>query len=54
MGKKLTKPQEKRLVKEIHSKTKKLFIVSGITSIVSVADMAAIDKLCAKWMKRIG
>ena len=50
---KLTKAQEKRLVRAINSKTKKLFTDTRI-HLVSVADMSAIEKLTAKWLKRIG
>lgn len=55
---KLTKAQQKRLVKEILSKSKKLYTVDiyspGPITPVNTQDMAAIEKLCAKWMKRIG
>jgi len=56
---KLTKTQQKRLVKEILSKSKKLFVHErsfGGTSagVVSVKDLEAIEKLTSKWMKRIG
>lgn len=54
----LTKTQKKRMVKEIESKTKKLFMFGfyGVRneSIVDVKDMAAIEKLCKKFMNRIG
>ena len=55
---KMTKAQEKRLVRDIKSKTKKLYLAQSAgrawgSSTVSTADMAAIEKLCAKWMKRI-
>jgi len=52
---KITKAQAKRLVRDIEAKTKKLFVNEGtVYHTVSVHDMAAIEKLCAKWMKRIG
>ena len=58
---KMTKTQAKRLVKDIEAKTKKLFvnerstgIAGNVAGIVSVQDMAAIEKLCSKWLKRIG
>ena len=56
---KLTKTQKKRLVQEIRSKTQKLYTQSwlpGVTTgaVVSTKDMEAIERLCAKFMKRIG
>jgi len=55
---KMTKTQKKRLISEIEKKSKKLYMGDGITFsqgyIVSTRDMEAIEKLCAKWMKRIG
>tara|TARA_Y100001973_G_C5201792_1_gene338376 strand:- start:3660 stop:3842 length:183 start_codon:yes stop_codon:yes gene_type:complete len=58
---KMTKAQAKRMVRDIESKAKKLFVnertkgMSGnMAGVVSVQDMAAIEKLCSKWMKRIG
>jgi hypothetical protein len=58
---KLTKAQKKRLVSDIHSKVKKLYIDTGShydvranSNVISAADMTAIEKLCTKWMKRIG
>jgi len=57
---KLTKAQKKRMVSEIHKKSQKLFTTyywpnaDGHRGIISTKDMEAIDKLCAKWMKRIG
>jgi len=52
----MTKAQAKRMVKDIESKTKKLFVnkISLTVGVVSTQDMTAIEKLCAKWMKRIG
>lgn len=52
----LTKTQKKRLVKEIESKAKKLYMVPtlDIVKVVNTKDMEAIEKLCAKFMKRIG
>lgn len=57
---KMTKAQAKRMVRDIEAKTKKLYTMNwgskNVTSnvIVSTPDMAAIEKLTAKWMKRIG
>jgi hypothetical protein len=53
---KLTKTQRKRLVSEIQKKTKKLYMSPDFAHqvIVSTKDMEAIDRLCAKWMKRLG
>ena len=50
---KITKAQQKRLVRDIRSKAQRLFIHPHDLT-VSVADMAAIEKLTAKWLKRIG
>ena len=52
----LTKTQKKRLVREIQSKAKKLYMVryDAFVDIVNTKDMEAIEKLCNKWMKRIG
>ena len=49
---KMTKAQEKRMVKAILQKTKKLF--NQYDSILTTQDMAAMEKLCKKWLKRIG
>lgn len=55
---KMTKAQKKRMVKDIMKKTQKLYMSddnSAYTAwVVSIADMSAIEKLCNKWMKRIG
>lgn len=55
---KMTKAQKKRMVKDIQSKTSKLFVqplsLTGQSAVVTTNDMAAIEKMCAKWMKRIG
>ena len=52
---KLTKTQKKRLVKDIMAKTQKLFQRTDMNlGIVSAQDMIAIEKMCAKWIKRIG
>ena len=59
----LTKPQQKRLVKEILSKTQKLYLYSinvgyketvRQTLLVTTKDMEAIERLTQKWLKRIG
>jgi hypothetical protein len=59
MGRKLTKTQKKRLVQDILSKSMKLYTQpvryqDGSSGVMSVKDMEAIERLCAKWMKRIG
>jgi hypothetical protein len=52
---KMTKAQQKRMVRDIISKTKKLYLAMGRDSYsVSTADMAAVEKLTSKWLKRIG
>jgi len=53
---KMTKTQEKRAVKSVLQKTKRLYMQDKFvgSSIISTQDMAAIEKLCSKWMKRIG
>jgi hypothetical protein len=51
---KLTKTQKKKLVTDILNKTKKLFMQPSGWWIVSTKDMDTIEKLCAKFMKRIG
>lgn len=57
---KMTKAQQKRMVRDIMAKTQKLFM-SGAgrsdvlkSAVVNGADMIAIEKMCSKWMKRIG
>ena len=50
---KMTKAQAKRLVISIESKTQKLFLLKG-GNMVDAKDMIAIEKLCSKWLKRIG
>jgi hypothetical protein len=59
---KMTKAQQKRMVRDINSKVKKLYLakpsigmyVGSSGAIVSTQDMAAIEKLTSKWLKRIG
>jgi tRNA(Arg) A34 adenosine deaminase TadA len=55
---KMTKTQKKRMISEIQKKSKKLYMDAAEypfnAVIVSTKDMEAIEKLCAKWMKRIG
>tara|TARA_Y100000310_G_scaffold310552_1_gene355922 strand:- start:53 stop:214 length:162 start_codon:yes stop_codon:yes gene_type:complete len=51
---KLTKAQKKRLVKEIISKSKKLYMADFNPAILTVRDLDAIEKLTSKWLKRIG
>ena len=50
----LTKAESKRLIRAIQSKTKKMYMSLSPMLIVSTKDMEAIDKLTAKWLKRIG
>jgi len=52
---KMTKAQQKRMVKDILQKTKKLYLspVGSSAPAVNSKDMDAIERLCAKWMKRI-
>ena len=58
MAKKMTKAQKKRMVKDILQKSNKLYMSwygSGqVDYIISTRDMEAMDKLCKKWLKRIG
>jgi len=56
MARKPTKTQMKRAVEAIQKKTFNLYQYGfdGKGHIVTTADMAAIEKLCMKWMKRIG
>tara|TARA_Y100000310_G_C20315119_1_gene638056 strand:+ start:315 stop:470 length:156 start_codon:yes stop_codon:yes gene_type:complete len=49
---KMTKAQEKRMIKSILQKSKKLFYQPD--SVFTTQDMAAMEKLCKKWLKRIG
>lgn len=65
---KLTKTQQKRLVKEVMAKSKKLFVYAKMrrfgdsgrgnqayaVGVVSVKDIEAIERITAKWLKRIG
>ena len=56
---KMTKAQKKRMVQEIRKKSQKLYTQSwlpGVTTgaVVSTKDMEAIERMCARWMKRIG
>lgn len=53
---KMTKAQKKRMVKDIMKKTQKLYMSdsANIKFIVSTKDMDAIERLCNKWMNRIG
>ncbi len=54
----MSKTQKKRMITDILRKTNKLYMDwygSGqVDYIVSTKDMEAIDKLCKKWMKRVG
>mgnify|MGYP003149147751 CR=1 FL=1 len=58
MAKRITLAQQKRMVRDILGKSMKLYLNKGQlrdkSHVVSTADMAAMEKLCAKWMKRIG
>lgn len=49
---KMTKTQQKRMVKDINSKANKLWLSAA--GIISTSDVVAIEKLCKKWLKRIG
>ena len=57
---KMTKTQVRRMINDIESKAKKLFIgkrsdgVQRQGIVVTTKDMEAIEKLCKKWLKRIG
>ena len=58
---KMTKAQQKRMVRDINNKVKKLFVFNmgaytpGYSyTIIDSKDMAAMEKLCSKWLKRIG
>ena len=57
---KLTKIQKRRLVKEILSKSKKLYMITTTSysvnepPIVSTKDMEAIERMSGRWIKRIG
>ena len=56
---KMTKTQKKRLVQDILAKSMKLYMQpvkfqTGSSGVMSVKDMEAMERLCAKWMKRIG
>ena len=54
---KMTKAQKKRMVVDIESKAKKLWLTSDPKTgglFMSVKDMETIEKLCKKWLKRIG
>jgi hypothetical protein len=57
---KMTKAQQKRMVKDILKKTKKLYMSevrnmgSAYSIIVNNKDVEAVERMCSKWMKRIG
>jgi hypothetical protein len=51
----MTKAQKKRMALDVLKKTQKLFQRTDLNlGIVSVQDMVAIEKMTAKWIKRIG
>tara|TARA_Y100000401_G_C8284053_1_gene205077 strand:+ start:152 stop:325 length:174 start_codon:yes stop_codon:yes gene_type:complete len=54
----LTKSQQKRLVIDARKKFQKIYnsdiAMIGGPSIISVNDLIAIDKLCKKFLQRIG
>jgi len=55
----MTKSQKKRLVQDILNKSKKLYMIDVIgqyrgVEIIDTKDMSAIERMCKKWMKRIG
>jgi hypothetical protein len=58
---KMTKAQQKRMVRDIQAKAGKLFMTFGggiatrnSQSVISVKEFAAIDKICKAAMRRIG
>lgn len=52
---KITKSQAKRLVRDIQSKASKLYLAHNPNlRVVNVKDMEAIERLTAKWLKRLG
>jgi hypothetical protein len=59
---KMTKVQAKRMVRDIEAKCKKLYFTQkssrsrtfSTVGIISIQDMDKIEKMCSKWMKRIG
>ena len=56
---KMTKTQKKRMVKDILNKAKKLYMIDVVgpyrgVEILDTKDMVAVEKMCNKWMKRIG
>ena len=57
---KMTKAQQKRMVRDIMVKAQKLFMAGSYRAnwpkpaAVSAADMQAIEKLTTKWLKRLG
>ena len=58
---KMTKAQQKRMVRDIQSKAGKLFLTFGggvqtrnSQSVITVKDFAAIEKICKAALKRIG
>ena len=55
----MTKTQKKRMVKDILNKAKKLYMIDVVgpyrgVEILDTKDMVAVEKMCNKWMKRIG
>ncbi len=52
MAKKITKTQQKRLVKSIYSKVEKLYFASD--SKVSLKELEAQRKMCNRWLKLLG
>ena len=57
---KMTKTQQRRMAKDILKKSKRLYmsevrnLSSSYSIIVNNKDIDAIEKLVAKWLKRIG
>jgi hypothetical protein len=52
----MTKTQQRRLIKDVESKCKRLYLRApiGMTdNIVSTKDMETIEKLCKKWSKKL-
>ena len=59
MAKKITKAQQKRLVKSIYSKVEKLYFASDPKThqtrpLVSLKELEAQRKMCNRWLKLLG
>jgi len=51
---KLTKTQQRRLAKEILSKSKKLWGMPGPSSVMTTKDYIAVEAIISRTLKRIG